>query len=79
MVSADDLVDIVWESRDEACLVPTASAEPTARVGRLFLSEYEIKKMITQDKTLRVPENAILSPLALDWLFLDGIKVIREG
>ena len=84
MISADDLVDVVWENlkprRDKACIAPKAVAGDSAvRAGRLFLSEHEIKKMITKDKILRVPADAILSPLAQDWLFLDGIQVVREG
>ena len=59
-----------------AVLRPWTSAGP---VGRLFLSEYDIKKRLTPGGlSLTIPGNAILSPLVADWLTLRGIEVIRE-
>ncbi|OGR87925.1 MAG: hypothetical protein A3J74_08950 [Elusimicrobia bacterium RIFCSPHIGHO2_02_FULL_57_9] len=53
--------------------------ERPSPAGRLFLSEYEIKKRLTETaQHLTIPEEAILSPLASDWLVLKGIKIIRE-
>ena len=53
-----------------ACLLPK---------GRLFLSEHEIKKRLTpQAQQLTIPKEAILSPLAVDWLILRAIKVMRQ-
>ncbi len=47
--------------------------------GRVFLSEYDIKKRLTpQSDELEIPKDAILSPLAVDWIILRGIRVIRE-
>ncbi|OGR86771.1 MAG: hypothetical protein A3A86_01780 [Elusimicrobia bacterium RIFCSPLOWO2_01_FULL_60_11] len=68
MLSPDDWADVLWEG-----------LKKPRRSARLFLSEYEIKRMITPDKILRVPGNAILSPLALDWLLLKGVQVVREA
>ncbi len=54
------------------------SASANGRKRRIFLSEYDIKKMLTpQSQLLKIPDEAILSPLASDWLILKGIKVIR--
>jgi hypothetical protein len=45
---------------------------------RVFLTDRELRSMCRPgDRTVTVPANAILSPLALDWLDFDGIRVIR--
>ena len=77
-ISSEDLVDILWETLKlkGSALGPRKAAVP--RGGRVFLSEYEIKRMIEGNGILRVPENAILSPLAQDWMTLKGIRVVRE-
>jgi hypothetical protein len=47
--------------------------------GRIFLSEFEIKKRLTvSGEHLTIPKEAIISPLAVDWLTLKGIKITRE-
>ncbi len=79
MPIADDLADILWEHLRQS--VPEQSVPCKtlpSRKGRQFLSEYEIKRMIGPDKILKVQGNAIVSPLALDWLSLKGIKIVRE-
>ena len=68
MLSADDWADVLWEG-----------LKRPDRPVRVFLSEYEIKRRIGPEKVLRVPRNAILSPLALDWLPLSGVRVVREA
>lgn len=46
---------------------------------RVFLSEYDIKLRLKPGQhTLRVPRNAILSPLADEWLGPKGIRVEYE-
>ena len=47
---------------------------------RLFLSDFELRKKFTAGAgSIIVPGNAIISPLALDWLEYDGIEIIRAG
>ena len=83
MLTRDDLIDIVLERLSQASSPaprsPSAGArEPGAR-GRLFLSEYDIKKRLTGGRQeLRIPQGAILSPLALDWLALQRVRIVRE-
>lgn len=76
MLQREDLVDIIV-----AHLRPARPRGPAAGPGprgRLFLSEREIKKRLTPGaQHLTIPEGAIISPLALDWLALEGIQVIR--
>lgn len=55
-----------------------AAAPPGPR-GRHFVTELDIKKRLTAGQTrLTLPADAIVSPLAADWLILKGITVVRE-
>ena len=46
---------------------------------RIFLSDYDIRKMLVPgEKILKVPTNAIISPLSIDWIDFNGIKVVYE-
>ena len=51
-----------------------------ARVrGRPFLTEYDIKKALTPGAlVLTIPRDAIVSPLAEDWLALKGVVIARS-
>jgi hypothetical protein len=45
---------------------------------RFFLSDLELRRRVSPgQKTVDVPLNAILSPLSIDWLEYDGVKVVR--
>ena len=47
--------------------------------GRRFLSEFEVKSILTPgSQVLKIPPGAILSPLAQDWLTLKGIRVVSQ-
>ncbi|MDD5629138.1 MAG: hypothetical protein PHU21_08735 [Elusimicrobia bacterium] len=94
MLTRDDIIDIILERlsrepRASAAGRPGGSARarpPADRCGlgeeirgRRFLSEYDIKKQLTvNSQELRIPRDAILSPLAVDWLALGRVKIIRE-
>ena len=75
MWTRNDLVDWLMER-----LAPSAAAvKAPGPKKKVFLSEYEIKRMLTPlSQHLKIPKEAILSPLAVDWLTLKGIKVVRE-
>lgn len=87
MFTRDDLIDAITRHLREGPPGPGGAA-PAGRPsgfpamlpkGRPFLTEYEIKRRLTpQAQELRIPPEAILSPLACDWLILKGIKVVRE-
>ncbi len=57
-----------------------ASIPATARPAKkIFLSDWEIKKLYNkQKKEVVVPCNAIISPLSMDWLEYNGVKIIRQ-
>lgn len=77
MWTRDDLIDVLMARL--AHLAEPAPGSRPAKKGRVFLSEYEIKRMLTPlSQHLTIPKEAILSPLAVDWLTLKGIKVVRE-
>ena len=62
---------------------PASYDAPRSRLpalkGREFLSEYVIKKALTPgEERITIPKDAIISPLAADWLILKGIKIIRS-
>lgn len=93
MLTRDDLIDIVIAGLAKAKPAAAARAPvapppaPKARPsglpppgpkGRSFWSEYDIKKALTAGgKRLTLPSDAIVSPLASDWLTLRGIEIVR--
>ena len=83
MFTQDDLIDAIMETLlKRAPLTAPETRHPapgTAVRPRLFLSEYDIRRRLTGDaRELRIPQGAIISPLALDWLSLKGICIVEE-
>lgn len=85
MFTRDDLIDLIvshLRPHDGARVAPLKEkCYPDSMLpkGRIFLSEHEIKKRLTGSaQHLTIPKEAIISPLALDWLVLRGVKIIRE-
>ena len=61
---------------EEAAAVPKKVPE---LLPRIFLSDFELRrKFAAGSGFINVPGNAIISPLALDWLDYEGIKIIRS-
>lgn len=90
MLTRDDLIDlIVSQLKPVKAEIPApAPSTPVDRpkagkgsdgpAGRIFVSEYEIKKMLKPGaKELQLPARAIVSPLAADWLTLQGVRIVR--
>lgn len=45
---------------------------------KVFLSDRDMRGLCRPGaRTVKVPANAIVSPLALDWLDYDGIEIVR--
>ena len=93
MLTKDDLLDIVMERLDAQPLSrPVAGCGASAPTpvqkrnrlddeirGREFLSEYDIRKQLTDNsQELKISKDAIISPLAEDWLTLKRIRIIRQ-
>lgn len=85
MLTRNDLIDLIVRyigaergSAPKELIRKESSRLPELR-GRRFLTEYELKRQLTgQSQQLTIPKDAIVSPLALDWLALGRIKVVRE-
>jgi hypothetical protein len=74
VLTRDDVIDILVSG-----LAKAGPGAPAPAKGRPFLSEYDIKKRLTPGgNRLTIPGQAIVSPLALDWLTLRGIEIVRE-
>ena len=85
MLTRDDLIDLIMGHVAGERASPGRRSDrgralpPPQPRGRPFLSEYDIKRLLTGgSQELRIPRDAIVSPLALDWLTLRGIKVVPE-
>ena len=88
MLTRDDLIDLLVAGLAKAGPAASASAAPEdappakalrSLTGRPFLSEYDIKKRLTPGgNRLTIPRQSIISPLAVDWLTLQGIEIVRE-
>ncbi|MFI5346879.1 MAG: hypothetical protein ACHQ51_10945 [Elusimicrobiota bacterium] len=92
MLTRDDLIDLIVAGLAKAGPATAVSPGPAKAggsaagsfsakgpFGRPFLSEYDIKKRLTPlGKRLTIPKNSIVSPLAVEWLILQGIEVVRE-
>ena len=77
MLTKDDLIDLIVAGLAKA--EPAAGAWPAGPRGRRFLSEHEIKKRLTAGGgRLTLPRGVIVSPLAVDWLTLQGIEIVQE-
>ncbi len=80
-LTVNDLTDIIagflFDDKKPAVLHQKKMVKSFGK--RVFLSDYELRKMlIPGEKILKVPTNAIISPLSLDWIDFNGIKVIYE-
>jgi hypothetical protein len=91
MLTRDDLIDLLVAGLAKAGPAAAAPAPgapggvraaktlASAPIGRCFLTEYEIKKRLTAGgNRLTIPKQSIISPLAVDWLTLQGIEIVRE-
>ena len=85
MLTRDDIIDLlvghIAGERSSPAKIPIrkeSSRLPELR-GRRFLTERELKGLLTgPSQQLTIPKDAILSPLALEWLALGRIKIVRE-
>ncbi|MCX5786718.1 MAG: hypothetical protein NTX59_13635 [Elusimicrobia bacterium] len=50
-----------------------------AELGKkVFLSDWEMRRLFKPGaRAVTVPANAIISPMALDWLEYNGIEIVR--
>ena len=84
MLNRDDVIDIIVSQLKQAASSEKRAGQasrhpPLEPKGRPFLTEWDIKKRLTGGKTrLTLHKDAIISPLATDWLILNRIEIVRE-
>ena len=79
-LTLNDLTDIIAGFLLDDKRPSMSNQKKAKNIGkRIFLSDYELRKMLIRgEKILRVPSNAIISPLSLDWIDFNGIKVVYK-
>ena len=92
MLTKGDIADVIAEylstgaapcdtrsaaaSGKRVCRAARASAPLPKRV---FISDWEMKRLAKPgQRSVKVPVNAIISPLSADWLDYNGIEIVRE-
>ena len=79
MLSKGALEDIIMEHltrKSGACAAAPRKVPELKK--KVFLSDRDMRALCGSGaRTVKVPANAIVSPLALDWLDYDGIEIVR--
>jgi hypothetical protein len=83
MLTKGDIADIICEHLSglsgKCAVAPAQSAASRPLPKRVFISDWELKKIFKPgQKTVKIPSNAIVSPLSLDWLDYTGVEVLRD-
>lgn len=80
MLTKSDIADVISEYLSRGSKSAPASARASRPLPkRVFITDWEMKRLVKPgQKSVKVPANAIVSPLSLDWLDYNGIKVIRR-
>jgi len=79
MLTKGAVEDLIMQhlSRGPGGAAPVLKKVPELKT-RVFLSDWELRRLYQPgSKTVQVPANAIVSPLSLDWLGYNGIKILR--
>lgn len=80
MLAKGDIEDIIMEhlTRNTAGGRAPASKKVPELKKKVFLSDRDMRGLCRPgSKIVKVPANAIVSPLAMDWLDYDGIEIVR--
>ncbi len=80
MLTKGAVEDLICEHLARAGREPLAPAgKKPAPVRKIFVSDWELRRLYKPgSRSVAVPANAILSPLSLDWLDYNGVKVVRN-
>ena len=76
--AVEDLIYRHLFREDRGGAAPAGAGKP-APVKRMFISDWELRRLYKPGaRSVSVPANAILSPLSLDWLDYNGVRVVRN-
>ncbi|MGD9643500.1 MAG: hypothetical protein AB7V08_12255 [Elusimicrobiales bacterium] len=75
--AVEDLICEHLARADRAALAPPG--KKPAAVRKKFISDWELRRLYKPGaRSVEVPANAIISPLSLDWLDYNGVRVVRN-
>jgi hypothetical protein len=75
MFTKDDLMDVIMKHLSTGG-IREERGETTAKI---FISDWELRRMLKPgEQIVKVPKNAIISPLSRDWLDFNNIKIVYE-
>lgn len=78
MLTKGAIEDLISEHLRPSPGAASAARKVPELKKKVFISDWELRRLRRPgDRTVSVPANAILSPLSLDWLDYDGVKVLR--
>ena len=85
MLTKGDIADVITAylargstgaGADPRGRIPSRASKPLPK--RVFITDWEMKRMVKPgQKSVNIPAGAIVSPLSLDWLDYNGIKIVR--
>jgi hypothetical protein len=81
MLTKGAVEDLIVEhlSRKAGGGAPRAPRKVPELKRKVFLSDWELRRLRRPgERTLRVPANALISPLSQDWIDFEGITLLRE-
>lgn len=79
MLTRGAIADIIAEHLRPRPAAPPAVKKVPELKKRTFLSDWELRRLYRPgDRAVSVPADAILSPLSLDWLEYEGVRVVRK-
>jgi hypothetical protein len=79
MLTRGDIVDVFLAYMRPAPSRGAPRRAASAARRRIFLTEYEVRKSLTPGaKDLTIPKDVIVSPLAQEWLALEGIRIVYK-
>lgn len=72
----EHITDIIYFHLNR--IKPSAAYSAGKPSKKIFLSDWEIKKLYDKNKKeIKIPSNAIISPLSYDWIEYNNIKIIK--
>jgi hypothetical protein len=76
--AVEDIIMLHLSRREPVGAAPVSKKVPELK-KKVFLNDWKIRRMFKPgQRSITVPQNAIISPLSHDWLDYDSISIIRQ-